>query len=113
MALASLLIANYSSSSVLYHYRNPSFEHDINADAKLIVSKAKNLRSRVGERERLNCDYGAWFLLRGEEDLMYAACVSEDYPERVAFGLISKVQLSIKERSREGTVEKVIKKLQN
>lgn len=42
--------------------------------------------------------------MRAEDDLLYAVCVSEDYPERVAFGLVSKVHLLIKERSREGSV---------
>jgi hypothetical protein len=80
MSLASFLVAVYSTSTLLYTYRNSSFPFDISKDTRLIISKAKALRSRQGERERLNTDYGAWFLTRGEDDLLYAVCVSEEYP---------------------------------
>lgn len=111
MSLASFLVAVYSTSTLLYTYRNSSFPFDISKDTRLIISKAKALRSRQGERERLNTDYGAWFLTRGEDDLLYAVCVSEEYPERTAFGLIQKVEALISKKNKEDPVEKRVKKL--
>ncbi len=62
----------------------------------MIASKAKVLRLKIGVREKLACDYGLWFVIRGDEDLFFAACVSDEYPERVAYGLIDKIQTSLK-----------------
>jgi len=64
MSLAALLIANYSSSAPLYHYNNHN-KKGVAEDAKTIASKAKCLRSKVGERDKLSCDYGVWFVTRG------------------------------------------------
>lgn len=50
MSLASLILATYSTSSILYTYRNQSFPFDISKDIRIITSKAKALRSRQGER---------------------------------------------------------------
>ncbi len=33
-------------------------------DAKLIATKAKNLRSKIGDRDKINCKYGVWFLAK-------------------------------------------------
>ncbi len=30
--------------------------------------------------------------MRGEEDLLLAACVTDDYPERVVYDLIKKIE---------------------
>ena len=62
----------------------------------MIASKAKVLQLKVGAREKLACDYGLWYVTRGEDDLFFATCVSDDYPERVAYGLIQKIQTTLK-----------------
>lgn len=112
MSLAALVVARYSRPDILLTYSNPAVTTPLKDDAKLIVSKAKFLKSKLGERDKLACDYGVWFVTRGEEDLLFAACVQEDYPERVAFGLIQKVQAMVSERDKRDSVEQRVGKLQ-
>lgn len=76
MSLQSLLIMDYDSSSMVYQYVNTNSKGNMKDDAKLIVSKAKALKCKVGERERLKGDAGNWYITRGASNLMYTACVS-------------------------------------
>jgi hypothetical protein len=48
MSLNSLLIANFTNATILYQYSNPTLKKDFTVDAKVIASKAKNLRSKLG-----------------------------------------------------------------
>jgi hypothetical protein len=50
MTLAALLATNYSNSALLYQYHNPTSTTELTQDIRLISAKAKNLRSRIGER---------------------------------------------------------------
>ncbi len=65
MSLIAVVVSSYATSKVLFQYNNPSIKTKIGDDAQMVVSKAKNLRSKIGEREKLISDYGIWFLLRG------------------------------------------------
>lgn len=76
MSLNSFIVTDYLNSAILFQYQNPSFKKNINEDSKLIASKAKQLRSKIGEREKLKSDYGNWFITRGSNDLLYAACTT-------------------------------------
>jgi hypothetical protein len=48
MALASLVIADYNTAEMRFQYLNSSFKKNVKEDAKIIASKAKALKSRVG-----------------------------------------------------------------
>lgn len=51
-------------------------------------SKIKALKSREGERNKLRTQYGVWHIIHDGNDICYALCTSDTYPERHAFGLI-------------------------
>lgn len=51
-------------------------------------SKIKALKSREGERNKLRTQYGVWHVIYDGNDICYALCTSDAYPERHAFGLI-------------------------
>ena len=112
MSLISILIATYTTSKTLFQHKNPAIKVRVDDDAEFITSKAKNLRSKVGQRDKLNCDYGIWYLSRGPDDLLYAACVQKDYPERVAFALIAKLQKELEGKQPSMAVDKYISKKQ-
>ena len=97
MSLLSLLVFNQATCDIHYHYVSSKHSKQIQNDAKLIADRAKALRSRIGERDKLQCDYGAWYVTRPEEEMGFAACVDGGYPERVAFGLIAKAHEIIKD----------------
>ena len=61
-----------------------------------MASKIKALRSKKGEREKLRTAYGVWYATHDDNDICYAVCTSEDYPERHAFGLIGKLMEKVK-----------------
>ena len=61
-----------------------------------MASKIKALRSKVDEREKLKTAYGVWFVVHDNNDISYAVCTAEDYPERHAYGLIQKLRDKIK-----------------
>lgn len=65
MSLLCLFISNHSSSEVYYQYNNSSVKKNLKDDVKMVASKAKFLKSRVGERDILRSDNGNWYLLRG------------------------------------------------
>lgn len=96
MSLSGFIVANYVTANLAYEYKNKQDKKDLAEDIKLITSKARGLKSKIGERERFVCDSGVWFLTKGEDSLVYALCVSQDYPERLAFGFIKKVEALIK-----------------
>jgi hypothetical protein len=51
--------------------------------------------------------------MRGANNLLFAACVGEDYPERVAYGLIQKADTLIQEKpTKDAGMEQKIKLLQ-
>ena len=62
-----------------------------------MASKVKALRTKTNEREKLRASYGVWYATQDENDICYAVCTTEDYPERHAFGLISKLIEKIKQ----------------
>ena len=62
-----------------------------------MASKIKALRSKRGEREKLRTAYGVWYAIHDENDICYAVCTNEEYPERHAFGLISKLMDKLKQ----------------
>lgn len=96
MSIVALLISNLTPPGLLYQYTNRSLKKDMKSDCNLIVSKAKSLKLNAGQKEKLNSDHGSWLVTKDDENLIYAACVTEDYPERVVFGLFQKMQVSIK-----------------
>lgn len=59
-------------------------------------SKIKSLRSKVDERDKLRTNYGVWYVTYDNNDICYAVCTDESYPERHAYGLIQKLQEKIK-----------------
>ena len=61
-----------------------------------MASKIKALRSKVDEREKLRTGYGVWWVTHDENDICYAVCTEESYPERHAFGLIQKLKDQVK-----------------
>jgi vesicle-associated membrane protein 7/small nuclear ribonucleoprotein D3 len=65
--------------------------------ATQIPQKIKALKSRAGERDKLRTPYGFWFVTHDDNDISYAVCTSETYPERHAYGLIEKLQEKIGE----------------
>lgn len=76
----------------------PNTKKGLNDEGKLIASKAKFLRSRVGERDKLKGEFGNWYVVRSSETLLSAACVNDDYPERLAYGLLQKLHLIIQDK---------------
>jgi hypothetical protein len=61
-----------------------------------MTSKIKALRSKPNERDKLRTAYGIWYVTHDENDIAYAVCTTEEYPERHAFGLIDKLKEKIK-----------------
>ena len=55
------------------------------------------MRARTNERDKLKTQYGVWFVSHDENDISYALCTDEEYPERHAFGLIEKLKEKISE----------------
>ena len=64
-----------------------------------IPQKIKALRSYANERDKLKTQYGVWFVTHDNNDVAYAVCTQEEYPERHAFGLIDKLRNKIEEIS--------------
>lgn len=62
-------------------------------------SKIKALKTKSGERDKLRTPYGVWFVTHDDNDICYALCAVDLYPERHAFGLIEKLQEKIAEIS--------------
>lgn len=88
MSLATLLIANYHNQQILYQFNNSHVKYNLKEEASFIISKAALMKSKAGQRHNLSSDYGKWFLIKAESSTLYAVCVEEDYPERLAYGVI-------------------------
>lgn len=99
MSLLTLLILQQCDSKIVYQYVSAGCKSNVKDDAGLIVGKIKALKCRVAERERLKGEAGNWFITRGASDLLYAACVSEGYAERTAFGLIQKIEALVQDKA--------------
>lgn len=99
MSLLTLLVIQHNDSKVAYQYVNAGCKGNVKDDANLIVGKIKALKCRVAERERLKGEAGNWYITRGASDLMYAACVSEGYLERTAFGLMQKIEALVQDKA--------------
>ena len=57
-------------------------------------------------------EVGTWFIVRSTETLLSAACVTEDYPERLAYGLLQKLHTIVLEKPpREDESEKKFKSI--
>jgi hypothetical protein len=63
MSLTAAVLAHYTSSAILFQYSSSS-KKGLADEAKLIASKAKFLKARVGERDKLKGELGSWYLLR-------------------------------------------------
>jgi hypothetical protein len=98
MSLTAVLLAHYGNSSSLFTYAPPNTKKGLNDEGKLIASKAKFLKARVGERDKLKGEFGNWYVVRTTETLLSAACVSDDYPERLAYGLLQKLHSIIQDK---------------
>jgi hypothetical protein len=59
--------------------------------------KIKALRARTNERDKLKTQYGVWYVTHDDNDISYALCTNEEYPERHAYGLIAKLVDKISE----------------
>ncbi len=46
------------------------------------------LKSKKGERNQLKTTYGIWHVTYDDNDVCYALCAADTYPERHAFGMI-------------------------
>ena len=113
MSLLTLMIIQQGDSKMAYQYVNSGCKGNVKDDAGLIVGKIKALKCRVAERERLKGEAGNWYITRGASDLMYAACVSEGYPERTAFGLIQRIEALVQEKTANiETAERKLKVVQ-
>jgi hypothetical protein len=64
MSLTAAVLAHYTSSAILFQYSSSSSKKGLADEAKLIASKAKFLKARVGERDKLKGELGSWYLLR-------------------------------------------------
>ena len=60
-----------------------------------MASKIKALRSKTDQRDKLRTAYGVWYVTHDKNDISYAVCCEESYPERHAFGLIQKIKEKI------------------
>lgn len=57
-------------------------------------------------------ELGTWYLVRSTETLLSAACVTESYPERLAYGLLQKLHTMVLEQPpREDESEKKFKSI--
>ena len=66
MSLLAFLITNPSSSEALYQHKNKKGPSELESDIQLILKKAKGIKMRVAERQKLNSGSGSWFLTRDE-----------------------------------------------
>ncbi len=55
-------------------------------------SKIKSLKSKVDERDKLRTAYGVWHVTHDDNDISFAVCTDEGYPERHAYAIIQKLQ---------------------
>lgn len=62
-----------------------------------LPQKTKALKAKANERDKLKTPYGVWYVTHDDNDIVYALCTSEEYPERHAYGLIQKLQDKIAE----------------
>jgi hypothetical protein len=112
MSLTAALLAHYATSAFLFTYNAPNSKRGITDEGKLIASKAKFLKMQIGEREKLKGECGNWYLVRCTETLLAAACVTDDYPERLACGLLQKLHSIIQDKQpRDDESERKIKAL--
>lgn len=102
MSLGAVFLAHYATSASLFAYAPPLAKKGLADEGKLIASKAKFLRMQVGEREKLKGECGNWYLVRSSETLLSAACVNDDYPERLACGLLQKLAALIQDKQPRG-----------
>ena len=50
MSIVALLISSIAPPTLLYHYCNSAIKRDLTSDSDLIVSKAKSLKLKTGQR---------------------------------------------------------------
>jgi hypothetical protein len=80
MSLLAILLLAPTSPAPAYSYSAPKANPHLEADTKVVSTKAKTLRLRTGERNKFKSDSGSWFITRGKNDLVFALCSTEDYP---------------------------------
>ena len=104
MNIKCVTYSRFSTSIPIYTVNQEPSNKSIASDAEKVfiilsqmASKIKALRSKKGEREKLRTAYGVWYAIHDENDICYAVCTTDEYPERHAFGLISKLMDKIKQ----------------
>lgn len=50
-------------------------KYNLKEEINFIVSKSATIKTKIGQRNKLSSDCGRWFLIKGENNIMYAACV--------------------------------------
>lgn len=99
MNIKCLHYARYSTSipinTIILDSSNKALQTDVEKVITLtmqIAFKIKALKSKVGERDKLRTAYGVWYVTYDDNDVSYAVCTIESYPERHAYALIERLQ---------------------
>ena len=72
MSLLSLLIFDQHTCAIHYHYIGSKQCKQLKNDAKIIADRVKALKSQIGERDKLQCEYGAWYVTRPDSKMAFA-----------------------------------------
>ena len=64
-----------------------------------LPQKTKALKAKANERDKLKTPDGVWYVTHDDNDIVYALCTSDEYPERHAYALLQKLQEKIAEIS--------------
>ena len=102
MNIKYLSYSRYSTSIPIYSINQETSNKPLGADGEKVLawdtkmaSKIKALRSKVDQRDKLRTGYGVWYVTHDKNDISYAVCTDEAYPERHAYGLIQKIKEKI------------------
>ena len=64
MSLQTFLIVQPNSSTILHQFLAKTKSPTLEADTKMVSTKAKSLRMKPSQREILKSDSGTWFLTK-------------------------------------------------
>mmetsp|Transcript_24027 Transcript_24027/g.21056 ORF Transcript_24027/g.21056 Transcript_24027/m.21056 type:complete len:108 (-) Transcript_24027:18-341(-) len=79
------------------HAIERSFESNFKNEASNLLTKLKSFRLEADERQQCHSPNGCWFCQMDKENVVYLALCSKEYPERIAYQMIEKIQNQVEE----------------